>query len=429
MASVFSAIGNWINERAPGLAPMFRKHLTEYYAPKNFNLWYYFGSLALLVLVNQLLTGIFLTMFYKPDANLAFASVEYIMRDVEWGWLIRYMHEVGASMFFVVVYLHMFRGLMYGSYKKPRELIWLLGMLIFLVLMAEAFMGYVLPWGNMSFWGAKVIISLFGTIPWIGDSLTEWIMGDYLPSDATLNRFFSLHVIALPLVLLLLVVLHIAALHEVGSNNPDGVEIKKHKDEQGRPLDGIPFHPYYTVKDLFGAGFFLIVCAFIVFFQPAVGGWFLEPDNFIPANNLVTPEHIKPVWYFTPFYAMLRMVPSFFGSAVWGVIVMFLGIFALFLIPWLDRGVVKSVRYRGRGYKIGLALFAVSFIGLGTVGAGLSFELIPKLFGADADVTAIENLYGRFWLIVYFASFVALWAYTYFGWEKTKPVPERVSGH
>ncbi len=429
MASVFSAIGNWINERAPGLVPVYRKHMSEYYAPKNFNVWYYFGSLALLVLVNQIVTGIFLTMFYKPDASLAFASVEYIMRDVNWGWLIRYMHEVGASMFFIVVYLHMFRGLMYGSYKKPRELVWLLGMLIFLVLMAEAFMGYVLPWGNMSFWGAKVIISLFGTIPWIGDALMEWIMGDYLPSDATLNRFFSLHVIALPLVLLLLVVLHIAALHEVGSNNPDGVEIKKKKDERGRPLDGIAFHPYYTVKDLFGAGFFLIICAFIIFFQPTVGGWFLEPDNFIPANNLVTPEHIKPVWYFTPFYAMLRMVPSFFGTAVWGVIVMFVGIFALFLVPWLDRGVVKSVRYRGRGYKIGLALFALSFLGLGTVGAGLSFEMIPRWFGPDADVTAIENFYGRFWLIVYFASFVALWAYTHFGWEKTRPVPERVTGH
>src|SRR5579885_744661 len=272
----------WIEERLPILS-FTASHTTGYYAPKNFNVMYYFGSLALLVLVNQIVTGIFLTMNYNPSAAGAFASVEYIMRDVEWGWLIRYMHEVGASMFFIVVYLHMFRGLMYGSYKKPRELVWLLGMLIFLVLMAEAFMGYVLPWGNMSFWGAKVIISLFGTIPWIGDALMEWIMGDYLPSDATLNRFFSLHVIALPLVLLLLVVLHIAALHEVGSNNPDGVEIKKKKDPVTHiPLDGIAFHPYYTVKDIFGVAFFLVICAFIIFFQPTLGGWFLENDNFIP---------------------------------------------------------------------------------------------------------------------------------------------------
>jgi len=430
MASVFASIGNWITERAPGLMPVYRKHMTEYYAPKNFNLWYYFGSLALLVLVNQILTGIFLTMFYKPDAAAAFDSVEYIMRDVDWGWLIRYMHEVGASMFFIVVYLHMFRGLMYGSYKKPRELVWILGMLIFLTLMAEAFMGYVLPWGNMSFWGAKVIISLFGTIPWIGESLVQWIMGDYNPADATLNRFFSLHVIALPLVLLLLVVLHLAALHEVGSNNPDGVEIKKKKDPVTHiPLDGIGFHPYYTVKDLFGAGFFMIICAFIIFYQPTLGGWFLEPDNFIPANNLLTPADIKPVWYFTPFYAMLRMVPSYLDTAVWGVIVMFLGIFVLFLVPWLDRGMVKSVRYRGTGYKFGLVLFALSFLMLGAVGAGVTSEQIPKWFGPDANATTIENLFGRFWLLVYFASFGGLWAYTYFGWEKTKPVPERVTTH
>ncbi len=425
MAGVFANIGNWINERAPGMVPMYRKHMTEYYAPKNFNFMYYFGSLAILVLVNQILTGIFLTMFYKPDAASAFASVEYIMRDVEWGWLIRYMHEIGASMFFVVVYLHMFRGLMYGSYKKPRELVWLLGMLIFLVLMAEAFMGYVLPWGNMSFWGAKVIISLFGAVPWIGDTLVQWIMGDYLPSDATLNRFFALHVIALPLVLLLLVVLHIGALHEVGSNNPDGVEIKKKKNEAGIPLDGIPFHPYYTVKDLFGAGFFLVICAFILFFEPTVGGWFLEHDNFIPANNLATPEHIKPVWYFTPFYAILRMIPA----KLPGVITMFVGIAVLFFMPWIDRGSVKSIRYRGLGYKIGLALFAISFVLLGAVGAGISAELIPKWFGADADVTVIENLFGRAMMVIYFGFFVFLWVYTHFGFEKTKPVPERVTTH
>jgi ubiquinol-cytochrome c reductase cytochrome b subunit len=322
MANLF----DWVNERAPNLAPTFRKHMTEYYAPKNFNLWYYFGSLAILVLVNQIVTGIFLTMNYKTSALEAFNSVEYIMRDVEWGWLIRYMHSTGASLFFVVVFLHMFRGIMYGSFKRPRELVWILGMLIFLVLMAEAFMGYVLPWGNMSFWGAKVIISLFGTIPYIGPGLVEWIMGDFLPADATLNRFFALHVIALPLVLLLLVVLHLAALHEVGSNNPDGVDVKHgpkgNRWDASKPIDAIPFHPYYTVKDLVGVGFFLLIAAFIIFFAPTFGGWFLEHDNFTPANNLVTPSHIKPSWYFTPFYAILRMIPSFFGTAIWGLAAM-----------------------------------------------------------------------------------------------------------
>jgi ubiquinol-cytochrome c reductase cytochrome b subunit len=418
----------WIEDRLPVIS-FLSSHTSGYYAPKNFNLWYYFGSLALLVLVNQILTGIFLTMNYKPNAAEAFASVEYIMRDVSWGWLIRYMHSTGASLFFVVVYLHMFRGLMYGSFKKPRELVWLLGMLIFLVLMAEAFMGYVLPWGNMSFWGAKVIISLFGTIPWIGDTLVEWIMGDYLPADATLNRFFALHVAALPLVLLLLVVLHLAALQDVGSNNPDGVEIKARKDANGIPLDGIAFHPYYTVKDLFGTGFFLLIAAFIIFYAPTFGGWFLEHDNFIPANNLATPAHIKPVWYFTPFYAILRMVPSFFGSAIWGVIAMFASIAVLFLMPWLDRGPVKSIRYRGTGYKVALALFALSFIMLAAVGAGVTAELIPKWFGADADLTLIENLFGRFWTLVYFGFFVFLVVYTWFGFERTRAVPDRVTTH
>ena len=418
----------WVEERLPILS-FLSSHTSGYYAPKYFNLWYYFGSLALLVLVNQILTGIFLTMHYKPDAAQAFASVEYIMRDVPWGWLIRYMHSTGASLFFVVVYLHMFRGLMYGSFKKPRELVWILGMLVFLALMAEAFMGYVLPWGNMSFWGAKVIISLFGTIPFIGDALVEWIMGDYLPADATLNRFFALHVIALPLVLLLLVVLHLGALHEVGSNNPDGVEIKQKLKPDGTPLDGIAFHPYYTVKDIFGTGFFLMIAAFIVFYAPTFGGWFLEHDNFIPANNLATPTHIKPVWYFTPFYAILRMVPSFFGSAIWGVIAMFASIAVLFLMPWLDRGEVKSVRYRGLGYKVALGLFAISFVMLGAVGAGVSAETIPKWFGADADVTLLDNLFGRFWTIVYFGFFLFIWVYTHFGFEKTRPVPERVTTH
>ena len=425
MAKVFASIGLWVTERAPNMMPMYRKHMTEYYAPKNFNFWYYFGSLAIVVLVSQILTGIFLTMFYKPSAAEAFNSVEYIRRDVPWGWLIQSMHVVGASMFFVVVYLHMFRGLMYGSYKKPRELVWLLGMLIFLTLMAEGFMGYVLPWGNMSFWGAKVIISLFGAIPFVGDTLVQWIMGDFNPADATLNRFFALHVIALPLVLLLLVVLHIAALHEVGSNNPDGVEIKKKKDAKGIPLDGIPFHPYYTVKDLFGVGFFLIICAFIIFFQPTLGGWFLENDNFIPANNLVTPAEIKPVWYFTPFYAILRVIPS----KGLGVIAMFASIGLLFLVPWLDRGAVKSIRYRGRGYKIALAVFTVTFLLFGAIGAGKSGEWIPALFGSGADVSGIEMHFGWFLLVCYFGFFAFLWIYTYFGLEKTKPVPERVTTH
>jgi len=432
MANVFTRMGDWVNERAPNMMPAYRKHMTEYYAPKNFNLWYYFGSLALLVLVNQIVTGIFLTMNYKDSAAEAFASVEYIMRDVEWGWLIRYMHSTGASLFFVVVFLHMFRGLLYGSYKKPRELVWLLGMLIFLVLMAEAFMGYVLPWGNMSFWGAKVIISLFGTIPVIGSTLVEWIMGDYLPADATLNRFFALHVIALPLVLLLLVVLHIAALHEVGSNNPDGVEIKKgpkgNRWDALKPADGIPFHPYYTVKDLVGVGFFLLIAAFIIFFAPTFGGWFLENDNFIQANNLATPPLIKPVWYFTPFYAIVRMVPSAFGTAVWGVLAMFGAIGVLFALPWIDAGKVKSIRYRGTGYKVALGLFVFAFFGLGAIGTDITAELIPELFG-NVDVTFWENLFGRLMTLIYFGYFVFLWLYTHLGWEKTKPVPERVTTH
>ena len=432
MANATSGFRAWFNERAPGLSVMYRKHMTEYYAPKNFNFMYYFGSLAMLVLVNQILTGIFLAMFYKPSGLIvfpgtteAFASVEYIMRDVDWGWLIRYMHTTGASMFFVVVYLHMFRGLMYGSYKRPRELVWLLGMLIFLALMAEAFLGYVLPWGNMSFWGAKVIISLFGAIPYVGNTLVQWIMGDFLPSGATLNRFFSLHVVALPIVLLLLVVLHLAALHEVGSNNPDGIEIKKKKDERGIPLDGIPFHPYYTVKDLFGASAFLLLCAFIIFYTPNLGGWFLEHDNFIPANHLVTPEHIKPVWYFTPFYAILRMIPA----KLPGVLTMFASIILLFLTPWIDRGQVRSIRYRGVGFKVALIVFVVSFFSLGLVGAGVTTDLIPALLGAHVDVTTWENLFGRIMVMAYFGFFIFLWVYTYFGIEKTKPLPERVTTH
>ncbi|HXE78942.1 MAG TPA: cytochrome bc complex cytochrome b subunit [Rhodanobacter sp.] len=432
MANVWSNLGDWVTERTPGMLPMYRKHMTEYYAPKDFNLWYYFGSLALVVLIAQIVTGIFLTMNYNPSAAGAFDSVQYIMRDVEWGWLIRYMHSTGASLFFIVVFLHMFRGIIYGSFKRPRELVWLLGMLIFLVLMAEAFMGYVLPWGNMSFWGAKVIISLFGTIPVIGTHLVEWIMGDFLPGDATLNRFFALHVIALPIVLLLLVVLHIAALHEVGSNNPDGVDVK-HGVKGNRwsplaPADGIPFHPYYTVKDLVGVGFMLLIAAFIIFFAPTLGGWFLEPDNSIAANNLVTPAQIKPVWYFSPFYAIVRMVPSFMDTAVWGVIAMFGSIFVLFAMPWLDRSPVKSIRYRGRGYKIALTVFVIAFLGLCAVGTDTTAEVIPAWFG-DVDVTFWENLFGRLMTLLYFGFFAFLWAYTYFGWETTKPVPDRVTTH
>ena len=420
MANIITRTANnvmdWVNERAPALMPMYRKHMSEYYAPKNFNIWYIFGVLSMVVLVNQIVTGIFLTMFFKPSAAEAFASVEYIMRDVEWGWLIRYMHSTGASAFFLVVYIHMFRGVMYGSYKKPRELVWLLGMLIYLVLMAEAFMGYVLPWGQMSFWGAKVIISLFGAVPYIGGALTEWIMGDYLPSDATLNRFFALHVIALPLVLLLLVVLHIFALHEVGSNNPDGVEIKKgpkgNRWSDKAPADGIPFHPYFTVKDIFYTGCFLLICAFIIFFEPTVGGLFLEHDNFIEANRLVTPAHIKPTWYYTPFYAMLRVIPNKLA----GVLTMFSAIIVLFFLPWLDRGKVKSWRYRGVGFRVGLFVLGICFVWLGKIGSG------P---GTDP----VETIIGRFLTAAYFGFFIYLWVYTAFGFEKTKPVPERVTGH
>lgn len=413
-----NGVMDWVNQRAPGMMPFYRKHMSEYYAPKNFNIWYIFGILASVVLVNQIVTGIFLTMHFKPSAAEAFASVEYIMRDVEWGWLIRYMHSTGASLFFVVVYLHMFRGLMYGSYKKPRELVWLLGMLIYLVLMAEAFLGYVLPWGQMSYWGAKVIISLFGAFPVIGTGLTEWIMGDYNPGDATLNRFFALHVIALPLVLLLLVVLHIFALHEVGSNNPDGVEIKKgpkgNRWSPTAPADGVPFHPYFTVKDTFYVCCFLVIAAFIIFFAPAFGGWFLEHDNFTEANPLVTPEHIKPVWYYTPYYAMLRVVPSFFGIKLWGVLVMFGAIAVLFLVPWLDKSPVKSYRYRGWLSWGMLLMFAVSFLWLGKIGAG-----------PGTDPT--ETIIGRVLTFLYFAFFITMPVWTKL--DKTKPVPERVTMH
>jgi len=363
MTNKVGGIIGWVDSRLP-VIEFWEAHLSKYYAPKNFNFWYFFGSLALLILVLQIVTGIFLTMHYKPDAELAFASVEYIMRDVNWGWLVRYMHSTGASAFFIVIYLHMLRGLMYGSFKEPRELIWLFGMMIYMCLMAEAFMGYLLPWGQMSYWGAQVIVNLFGTIPVIGDDLALWIRGDFVVSDATLNRFFALHVIAVPIVLLGLVVAHIAALHTVGSNNPDGVEIKKKKGADGIPLDGIPFHPYYTVKDIVGTVVFLFIFSVVVFFAPEMGGYFLEHANFEPANPLATPDHIAPVWYFTPFYTVLRAIPNPF----WGVVAMGAAVFVLFFLPWIDKNVVKSIRYRSALYKVNLFVFLVAFVWLGYYG-------------------------------------------------------------
>jgi ubiquinol-cytochrome c reductase cytochrome b subunit len=402
----------WVDQRFP-LSKLWREQVSEYYAPKNFNFWYYFGVLATVILANQLITGIFLTMNYNPSASGAFASVEYIMRDVDWGWLIRYMHSTGASAFFIVIYLHMFRALLYGSSRKPRELLWIFGCLIFLLLMAEAFMGYVLPWGNMSFWGAQVITSLFGSLPIIGAGLVEWIRGDYVIGDATLNRFFALHVAALPLALVFLVIAHLMALHEVGSNNPDGIEIKKLKDSKGHPLDGIPFHPYYTVKDTMGIAFFLLVFAGVIFFAPTFGGLFLESANFEPANPLQTPPHIAPVWYFTPFYAMLRAVPSFAGTQVWGVLVMGAAIVVLFFMPWLDRSPVKSIRYRGPLYKIALAIFSVSFVILGVCGMKPPSGIYPLL--------------SKICTALYFAFFLLMPWYTKL--DSVKPVPERVTVH
>ncbi len=400
----------WIDARFP-LVSTWKAHLSEYYAPKNFNFWYFFGGLALLVLVIQILSGIFLTMNYKPDALFAFASVEYIMRDVQWGWLLRYIHSTGASMFFVVVYLHMFRGLMYGSYRKPRELLWIIGMIIYLALMGEAFMGYLLPWGQMSFWGAQVIVNLFSSVPFIGHDLAVLIRGDYVVSDITLNRFFALHVIAIPLVLVLIIVAHLVALHEVGSNNPDGVEIKKHKNAHGVPLDGIPFFPYMVVKDMVAAVAFLMVFAAIIFFSPEMGGYFLEDNNFVPANPMKTPEHIAPVWYFTPYYAILRAVPPMFGSQFPGVVAMGVATVIFFFLPWLDRGKVKSIRYRGPIYKGFLAAFVVSFIGLGYLG------LMPA--------TPTYTVISRILAVVYFAFFILMPWYTKI--DKCKPEPDRVT--
>ena len=444
---------NWVDNRFPA-SKLFKEHMSEYYAPKNFNFFYIFGALAVLVLVIQIVTGIFLTMHYKPDAALAFGSVEYIMRDVPWGWLIRYMHSTGASAFFVVVYMHMFRGLIYGSYRKPRELIWLFGCGIFLVLMAEAFMGYLLPWGQMSYWGAQVIVNLFSAIPFIGPDLALLIRGDFVVGDATLNRFFSFHVIAVPLVLLGLVVAHIIALHEVGSNNPDGVEIKAHKDAKGRPLDGIPFHPYYTVHDIFAVSVFLMVFTAIVFFAPEMGGYFLEYNNFIPADPFKTPLHIAPVWYFTPYYSMLRAVtdemmyalmacvlggaflaltrirmPVLFKALVsfgalglvammisidakfWGVVAMGGGVMILFFLPWLDNSPVKSIRYRPSWHKYMYALFVFDFLVLGYLGM-----LPPSDIGGR--VSQIGTLF-------YFGFFLLMPWWSRLG--DPKPVPDRVT--
>jgi len=398
----------WLNKRLP-VDEFIDSQLIGYFAPKNFNIWYFFGALALLVFVVQILSGIFLTMHYKPSETAAFDSVEYIMREVEWGWLIRYMHSTGASFFFIVVYLHMFRAMIYGSYRAPRELLWILGMLLYLALMAEAFMGYVLPWGNMSYWGAQVIVNLFGTIPVIGPGIVEWIRGDYGIADSTLNRFFALHVIALPFAIAFLVLMHLVALRQTGSNNPDGIEIKEKMGSNGKPLDGIPFHPYYTVKDTVGVGVFLTLFCSVIFFAPTFGGLFLEKPNFEPANELSTPEHIAPVWYFTAFYAMLRAVPD----QQLGALLMLLAIVVLFFLPWLDRSPVKSIRYKGWLSKIALALFVVSFVVLSYLGLKPASDLYVIL--------------ARVFTAVYFAYFLLMPWYTRI--EKCKSAPERVTYH
>jgi ubiquinol-cytochrome c reductase cytochrome b subunit len=462
MTNKVGGIIGWVDSRLP-VIEFWEAHLSKYYAPKNFNFWYFFGSLALLILVLQIVTGIFLTMHYKPDAELAFASVEYIMRDVNWGWLVRYMHSTGASAFFIVIYLHMLRGIMYGSFKEPRELIWLFGMMIYVCLMAEAFMGYLLPWGQMSYLGAQVIVNLFGTIPVIGDGLALWIRGDFVVSDATLNRFFALHVIAVPIVLLGLVVAHIAALHTVGSNNPDGVEIKKNKGADGIPLDGIPFHPYYTVKDIVGTVVFLFIFSVVVFFAPEMGGYFLEHANFEPANPLATPDHIAPVWYFTPFYTVLRAIPNPF----WGVVAMGAAVFVLFFLPWIDKNVVKSIRYRSALYKVNLFVFLIAFVWLGYYGVkpvtpmasqmALRLSELYFLFFAVLAIYStrrsagyyimwftifvglitvydvfrnnpeIADLTWKTWIIPVAFLFVTLIGAAFTNLDKDKPVPERVT--
>ncbi len=404
---------SWIDKRFP-LTETWRAHLSEYYAPKNLNFWSFFGSLAILTLVIQIVTGIWLAMNYKPDATLAFASVEYIMRDVDWGWLIRYMHSTGASMFFIVIYLHMFRALLWGSYRKPRELLWIIGVIIYLAMMATAFFGYLLPWGQMSYWGAQVIVNLFAAVPVIGDDLSVWVRGDYVISDVTLNRFFAFHFL-IPFVLAGLVFLHIVALHHVGSNNPDGIEIKDgpkgNRWSDKAPADGIPFHPYYTVKDFMGVVVFLALFSLVMFYAPTMGGIFLEAPNFQPANPMLTPPHIAPVWYFTPYYAMLRAVPPMWGSQFPGVVVMFGAILIFFVLPWLDRSPVKSIRYKGPIFKVALAIFAVSFVVLAWLGM--------------QPASALSTLLAQIFTVLYFAFFLLMPIYS--SLDKTKPVPERVT--
>ena len=445
----------WVDRRFP-LTSLWKAHLSEYYAPKNFNFWYFFGSLVLLVLVIQIVTGIFMVMHYKPDAALAFTSVEYIMREVPYGWIIRYMHSTGASMFFVVVYLHMLRGLFYGSYRKPRELVWIFGVAIFLCLMAEAFFGYLLPWGQMSFWGAQVIVNLFSAIPYVGPDLSIWIRGDFVVSDATLNRFFAFHVIAIPLVLIGLVAAHLIALHEVGSNNPDGVEIKEKKDANGRPLDGIPFHPYYSVHDLMGVVGFLMVFAAIMFFAPTMGGYFLEANNFLPADAFKTPPHIAPVWYFTPFYSMLRATTDEFtwvlvalalifavgllfsknlkgvwkiifpvilvllavalrvyDAKFWGVVIMGGTVVILGFLPWLDHSPVKSIRYRPGWHKLVYAVFLINFVILGIIGTKAPSPVL--------------NIISQVGTLIYLAFFLFMPIWSRLG--TFKKVPDRVTFH
>jgi ubiquinol-cytochrome c reductase cytochrome b subunit len=404
---LLSNLMSWVDARFPA-TETYEYHMSKYYAPKNFNFWYFFGVLSMVVLVNQLVTGFWLTMIYTPTGDGAFDSIEYIMRDVDYGWLIRYMHSTGASAFFVVVYLHMFRGLLYGSYQKPRELVWLIGMGIYLCLMAEGFFGYLLPWGNMSYWGAQVILNLVGAVPVVGDALVTWVRGDFLISGATLNRFFAIHVAVIPLVLVGLVFIHLVALHHVGSNNPDGVDIKKVKGADGIPLDGIPFHPYYTVHDLVGIVVFLFIFSIILFFFPDGGGYFLEKPNFEPSNPLKTPLHIAPVWYYTPFYAILRAVPSKIG----GIIAMGGAIAILFVLPWLDKSPVKSIRYKGWMSKVWLAIFVVSFVGLGYLGA------VP----ADP----IKTILSQIFTVLYFLFFLLMPIYTSI--ETCKQPPKRVTG-
>ncbi|HAT2066229.1 TPA: cytochrome b N-terminal domain-containing protein [Legionella pneumophila] len=396
---------NWLDERFP-LVSTWKAHFSNYYAPKNFNFLYFFGSLALIVLVNQIITGLWLTMFYTPNAEQAFSSVEFIMRDINFGWLLRYMHSTGASAFFIVIYLHMFRGLLYGSYQKPRELVWLLGMFLYLLLMAEAFFGYLLPWGQMSYWGAEVITSLFGAIPYIGKGLAVWLRGDYSVANPTLQRFFALHVIGIPILMIILVFLHIVALHKVGSNNPEGIDIKKALDKNGKPLDGIPFHPYYTVKDFVGIIVFSILFFAVVFFAPEMGGYFLEHANFVPANPMVTPDHIAPVWYLAPFYAILRAIPD----KLIGVVCMAAAILLLFFLPWLDKSNVRSVRYKGMYSRISITLFAFSFLLLGYLGT--------------TPVTPVRLFLARIAAVIYFSYFILMPIYSRF--EKTRPVPTRI---